>query len=67
MATYKGVCKETGNEETVWFEMIDVSTLANENKYEIGLMCGCSVQKKNGWLNVCSDCNIYDKLKKPAQ
>ena len=57
MATYKGICKLTKKEETIWFDMIPTLTQSNPNGVAIGLMIKCSANNK-----VCEECNIHKDL-----
>ena len=57
MATYKGICKLTKKEETIWFDMMPVPTQSNPNKAAVGLMIKCSANNK-----VCGECNIHNDL-----
>lgn len=61
MPKYKGVCKLTNNEETIWFNMVSAKTLLDHQNAIVGLMNDCSVRKKFG-IDMCKDCNLYKNL-----
>ena len=62
MDIYKGICKVTNKQETIWYNRISAKTFDNPNGTIIGIMSDCSVCKRLD-IDMCENCNIYKQLK----